>query len=82
MSNPTSSDRFAAWMAGPLGRIIRIVIGVALVIVGVSTGGAVGTIVALVGLVPVGLGMSNRCIISKAIGAPFKGEDAIDHVNS
>jgi len=46
------------------------------------TGGVVGTIVALVGLVPVGLGMSNRCLISRAIGAPWKGQDAIDKVSS
>lgn len=69
-------------MAGPAGRIARIVIGAALVIVGVLTGGPVGIIIALVGLVPVGLGMSNRCIISKAIGAPWKGQDAADLVNS
>jgi hypothetical protein len=82
MENKSSKLKFAAWMAGSAGRIARIVIGAALVVVGVLTGGPVGIIVALVGLVPVGLGMSNRCIISKAIGAPWKGEEAIDLVKS
>ena len=82
MENQSGSVKFAAWMASPAGRIARIVIGAALVVVGVLVGGTVGIIVGLVGLVPVGLGMSNRCIISKAIGAPFKGQDATDLVKS
>ena len=82
MENQSGSVKFAAWMASPAGRIARIVIGAALVVVGVLVGGAVGVIVGLVGLVPVGLGMSNRCITSKAIGAPFKGQDATDLVKS
>ena len=82
MEDQKGNIKFAAWMAGPVGRIARVVIGAALVVVGVVTGGTVGVIVALVGLVPVGLGMSNRCIISKAIGAPWKDEDAADLVKS
>ena len=82
MEKQSGTIKFAAGMAGPAGRIARIVIGAALVVAGVLIGGTVGVIVGLIGLVPVGLGISNRCIISKAIGAPFKGEDAIDIVNS
>ncbi len=82
MDQQAGNIKFAAWMAGSVGRIARIVIGAALVVVGVLVGGTVGIIVGLVGLVPVGLGMSNRCIISKAIGAPWKGEDAVDLVKS
>ena len=82
MENQSGTVKFAAWMAGPVGRIARILIGAALVVVGVSMGGVGGVIVGLIGLVPVGLGMSNRCIISKAIGAPWKGEDAVDLVES
>lgn len=82
MSEHSGNIKFAAWMAGPAGRIIRIVAGVVLVIVGVAVGGIAGTIVAVIGLVPVGLGMSNRCIISRAIGAPWKGQDAIDLVDA
>jgi hypothetical protein len=64
MENQSGSVKFAAWMASPAGRIARVVIGAALVVVGMH----VGVIVGLVGLVPVGLGMSNRCITSTAIG--------------
>jgi hypothetical protein len=55
MENQSGSVKFAAWMASPAGRIARVVIGAALVVVGVLVGGAVGVIVGLVGLVPVGL---------------------------
>lgn len=82
MNEATSNIKFAAFLAGPIGRWARIVLGAALVTIGVLTGGAVGIIVALVGLVPVGLGMSNRCLISRAIGAPWKGQDALDMVHS
>jgi hypothetical protein len=78
MENQSGSVKFAAWMASPAGRIARVVIGAALVVVGMH----VGVIVGLVGLVPVGLGMSNRCITPNAIGAPFNGQDATDLVKS
>ena len=82
MNEQPNNIKIASWLAGSAGRIARVVLGAALIIVGVAIGGVVGVIVALVGLVPVGLGMSNRCLISKAIGAPWKGQDAIDLVNS
>ena len=82
MNQQPGNIKAAAFLAGPIGRWARIVIGAVLVVAGVLTGGVVGIIVALVGLVPVGLGMSNRCLISRAIGAPWKGQDAIDMVGS
>ncbi len=82
MADTAGNIKAAAFLAGPIGRWARIVIGAALVIVGVLTGGIGGIIIALVGLVPVGLGMSNRCIISRVIGAPWKGQDAIDMVGT
>ncbi len=82
MSNAPSNLKAAAFLAGPIGRWGRIVLGAVLVTVGVLTGGVVGVVVALVGLVPVGLGMSNRCLISRVIGAPWKGQDALDIVNT
>lgn len=82
MSEQPANIRTAAFLAGPIGRWGRIALGAVLVTVGVLTGGPVGVVIALVGLVPVGLGMSNRCLISRAIGAPWKGEDAVDLVKS
>ncbi len=82
MSNQANNMKFAAWMAGTSGRVIRIVAGAALVILGVTIGGIGGVIVGLVGLVPVAAGITNRCLIAKFIGAPFKGQDSVDIVGS
>lgn len=80
MEDQPGNIKTAAFLAGPIGRWGRIVLGAVLVVAGVLTGGIAGIIVALVGLVPMGLGMSNRCIISRVIGAPWKGQDAIDEL--
>jgi len=82
MTDQPGNIKTAAWLAGPAGRWGRIIIGAALVIAGVLTGGVAGIVIALIGLVPVGLGMSNRCLISRIIGAPWKGQDAVDMVKS
>jgi len=66
---------FAKFMATPAGRLIRIVVGVVLIALGISSGGA-GWILALVGLVPLGAGIANVCVIAPLIRAPFHGADA------
>ncbi|MGE0570473.1 MAG: YgaP-like transmembrane domain [Dehalococcoidia bacterium] len=65
---------FAKFMASPVGRIARIVIGLALIIVGILAGGPMLALVA-VGLVFVAVGVANVCLIGPIIRAPFKGSD-------
>jgi uncharacterized membrane protein len=62
-------------MSSPAGRGIRIVAGVALVAVGLTTGGVGGSVLALVGLVPLYAGVANVCMIAPIIRAPFRGKD-------
>jgi len=62
-------------MSSPAGRGIRIVAGVALVAVGLTTGGVGGIVLALVGLVPLYAGVANVCMIAPIIRAPFRGKD-------
>lgn len=81
-SKTASNIRTAAWLGGPAGRGVRIIAGLALIILGFSIGGTAGWIVGIVGLVPLALGLTNRCLISRLIGAPFKGQEAIDLVKS
>lgn len=78
MNNQPLNIKAAAFLAGPVGRLARIILGALLVTIGVLTGGGAGIVIALVGLAPVALGMSNRCLISRAIGAPWKGNDALE----
>ena len=65
----------ARFMASPVGRIARILIGLALIITGIVAGGPMLVLVA-VGLVFVAVGVVNVCLIGPIIRAPFKGSDA------
>ena len=65
----------AKFMASPIGRIARIVIGLALIVLGIVAGGPLLALVA-VGLVFVAVGVANVCLIGPIIRAPFKGSDA------
>ena len=70
----------AAFMAQPIGRGIRIVLGLALILVGLYViEGTAGWIVAIVGLLPILAGALNVCLIAPLIGAPFRGADVPQH---
>jgi hypothetical protein len=62
-------------MAGSSGRIARIVAGIVLVLVGLlALGGAVGIIVAVIGLVPLLAGLFDFCVFAPLGGLPFVGK--------
>lgn len=70
---------FAKFMAGPIGRLARIAVGLVLIVLGLfSVGGTGGVILALVGAVFVAVGVFNVCLIAPLIGAPFSGKDALN----
>jgi len=65
---------FARFMASPWGRGGRIVIGLALIVIGIGkVGGASGWIIAIIGLLPLILGIINGCILAPLLKVPFKG---------
>lgn len=67
---------FARFMASGLGRGLRVVVGLALIAWGLFVvKGTSGWIMAVVGLVPLALGVANVCVIGPLIGAPFSGKD-------
>ncbi len=66
----------AKFMASPVGRVARILIGIALIVTGLLAGGPMLALVA-VGLIFVAVGVVNVCLIGPIIRAPFKGSDAI-----
>ncbi len=69
---------FAHFMANPIGRGVRVVAGLALIIVGLAIGSAGGYVLAIVGLVPLLAGILNVCLIAPILKAPFRGE-ALSH---
>jgi len=69
---------FARFMAGPAGRILRIVVGLVLVWYGFNgLGGGWGIALAAFGVIAVIAGTFNLCLIAGLIGAPFRGRDVL-----
>jgi hypothetical protein len=68
----------ACTMAKPAGRVARIVIGAAIISVGLMmTSTTVRDVLVIVGLVPILAGVVNICAVSALIGAPLSGRRAL-----
>ena len=64
---------FAEFMATPLGRGLRIVFGGFLIYLGLDVlQGISGTVVAVLGIVPIATGLLNVCLLGPLLGAPFR----------
>jgi hypothetical protein len=68
-------------MATPAGRWLRVGAGAALIAVGVLMGGTGDILLAVVGVVPLAAGASDRCLFAPVFRAPFKGRDVRERTN-
>lgn len=68
--------RVTQFMNGAVGRAARVVIGLALVVVGALVGGVGGWVLAIVGLVPLLAGALGVCLIAPLLHAPFRSGPA------
>ena len=67
---------FAQFMSSGLGRALRIVAGIALIVVGLGlVGGTGGIVLAVIGLVPLLAAAFDVCLFAPLFGAPLKGAD-------
>lgn len=63
-----------SFLASTSGRIVRIVAGLALIFWGLTgLGGVTGTIVAVIGAVPLAAGVFDFCVFAPLFGAPLSG---------
>lgn len=68
---------FAKFINSPLGRGIRVVAGLGLIGWGYTLGaGPAGIVLVVVGLIPLGAGIFNLCLISALLGGPLSGARA------
>jgi hypothetical protein len=62
------------FLAGPAGRVVRVVAGVALILVGLFlVEGPVSWVLEMVGLVPLLAGVFDFCVFAPLFGLPFVG---------
>lgn len=64
--------KFAQFMSSATGRSLRVVAGVALIVIGLVAGGGWVTL-SVVGLVPLIAGLANVCLLAPLFGEPLKG---------
>ena len=61
-------DKFFEVMEGPIGRVLRVVLGVALIYVGLGRmSGMGGRILAIAGLLPIVMGLWGPCLVHLAV---------------
>ena len=69
-----AASRLGQFMASTVGRVVRIVGGIALIAGGLlAIGGPAGIIMAGIGLVPLLAGTFDVCVFSALFGGPFSG---------
>ena len=67
---------FARFMSSLAGRLLRIVAGIALIVIGLAVvHGTGGIILAVIGLVPLVAGIFNFCVFAPLFGGPFWSKD-------
>lgn len=67
---------FAKFMSSGLGRGVRIVAGILLIVIGLAAGGTGGIVLAVVGVVPLLAGLLDVCLIGALLfRTPLKGAD-------
>lgn len=69
-------NAFVAFMAGSIGRGVRVLAGVVLIVLALAAlSGIAAWIVALIGLVAIAAGAFNVCLIAPLLHAPLHGRD-------
>jgi hypothetical protein len=67
-------SHFAKFVNTTAGRLVRVVVGIALIALGyMSRGSTMGIILMVVGLIPLTAGAFNLCLISALLGGPIRG---------
>jgi Protein of unknown function (DUF2892) len=65
---------FSKFMSSMLGRVVRIIAGIALIAIGLSMGNTGGIVIAIVGVVPLLAGVFDVCLIGTLLfGTPLQG---------
>ena len=64
---------FGQFIASSTGRLLRGVVGAALILVGIAVGGTGGIVLAVIGVIPLSAGVFDLCYVSALLGGPIRG---------
>jgi len=70
---------FVSFMRSPSGRAIRAVAGLAIIAGGIAIGGTGGTVIAVIGVVPLAAGIFNFCLVGPLFGVDMTGHAHAPH---
>lgn len=65
--------KFASFMSRPVGRVLRIVVGAAIIVAGVFLGSIPGIVLGVVGAVVLAAGAFDWCLIAPLLRLPVAG---------
>lgn len=68
--------KFLSFMSTPTGRVIRGIMGIAVIAIGFAIGGTAGWIVSAFGLLPLLTGVFGLCPINPLVGRPIRCDEA------
>lgn len=68
--------KFLSFMSTPTGRVIRVIMGIAIIAIGFAIGGTAGWIVSAFGLLPLLTGIFGLCPINPLVGRPIRCDEA------
>jgi len=67
--------QFSKFMASTTGRVLRVVVGLVLVIIGILINDTIGYVISIIGLIPFAAGLFDWCVIAPLLNMPFQGKD-------
>lgn len=66
--------KLSQFLSSNLGRLIRIIVGVVLIVIGFQMKSAGGYVLAIIGLVPLAAGVFDFCLVAPLFHMPFAGK--------
>jgi uncharacterized membrane protein YjjP (DUF1212 family) len=74
MAQSFGRSALARFVNSPTGRVVRVVVGIALILWGYTRlGSSAGVVLIVVGLIPLLAGVFDLCLVSALLGGPISG---------
>ena len=75
MENRIRLPWLVSFLSSPLGRTVRAAAGVAMILGGIASVTPIGIVVAALGIIALGAGTLDICLMGPLFGGPFRGDE-------